>query len=251
MILLADLGNSRLKWARANGTEPGTPGVADHAGEGLARCLEGAWSGLPRPSRIVVSNVAGETAAGVLTGWTLGRWGLTPELVVASPSAGGVRNAYTEPAQLGSDRWAALIGAWFLYRRAACVVDCGTAVTFDVLGADAAHLGGLILPGLSMMREALLKGTQGVRPVGEAEVALLARNTAGAVSGGTLYALVAAIDRIAADVAAEAGQGVALVITGGDAGRVLPLLAGRWMHQPALVLQGLAVLAREGAEARP
>lgn len=248
MILLVDVGNSRLKWACAEGTRLVETGVAEHAGEGLAGCLE-ELAKVKKPRRVVVSNVAGEASGAVLTGWTLGRWGLTPELVVARETLCGVRNAYTEPGRLGPDRWAALIGAWSRYRGAACVVDCGTAVTIDVLDGEGTHLGGLILPGIEMMRAALVAGTRGVRPVGEAEVALLARNTAGAVIGGTLYALVAAVDRIAEDVAAETGESPALVITGGDAKVLLPLLAGPWTHQPELVLQGLAVIAAEVMEA--
>lgn len=251
MTLLVDLGNSRLKWAWADGARLADQGVAEHAQDGLAQCLESAWARVRRPRRVVVSNVAGEMAAAVLTGWTLGRWGVAPEVVVARESACGVRNAYSEPAQLGADRWAALIGAWSLRPGAACVVDCGTAVTVDVLAADGAHLGGLILPGLAMMRAALLAGTRGVRPVGAPEVALLARNTAGAVAGGTLYALVAALDRIAEEVVAESRDPVSLVITGGDAGGLLPLLARRWVHQPDLVLRGLAVIAAESVEAGP
>ena len=141
---------------------------------------------------------------------------------------------------------AALIGARSLSAEAACVVDCGTAVTADALSAHGEHLGGLILPGLVLMRHSLLAGTADVRPSGAADVALLARNTAGAVLAGTLYALVAAVDRIAADVSAEIDGKVELFLTGGDAALLLPLLGRRWRHEPELVLRGLAVLADAG-----
>jgi type III pantothenate kinase len=244
MTLLVDIGNTRVKWALAEGTALGEDAAAEHGGN-LAACLEASWARLRRPRRMLVANVAGDTAGAVLTGWALGRWGVTPEFLVAAEVACGVRNAYAQPGQLGPDRWAGLVGAWFLYHEAVCVVDCGTAVTLDVLSDEGEHLGGLILPGLAMMRGALVTGTRGVRPAGEVEVALLARNTAGAVAGGTLYALVAAVDRIAADVSAEAGHPVRLVLTGGDADTLRPLLAGRWSHHPELVLQGLAVIAEQ------
>lgn len=250
MNLLVDIGNSRLKWARASGTDLGETGAAEY-GAGLGPCLERSWANLESPERVVVCNVGGETAAAVLTGWSLGRWGVAPEFVTARAAGGGVRNAYTEPERLGADRWAALVGARHLFGGAACVADCGTAVTIDALSISGEHLGGLILPGLAMMRDALLAGTRGIRPEGEAEVSLLARNTAGAVAGGTLYALVAALDRIAADVAAELGEAVECVITGGDAPLLAPLLAGRWSHEPRLVLQGVAVLVQEGAVGTP
>ena len=247
MTLLADIGNSRLKWATARATGLAEQGALEYRSEGLAHALEAAWARVKKPTRLVVSNVAGETAAAILTGWSLGRWGVTPELVVAREAACGVRNAYAEPGRLGADRWAALIGAWSLHHRALCVVDFGTAVTLDAVSAQGEHLGGLILPGLALMRRSLIEGTEGVRPVGDADVALLARNTAGAVSAGTLYTLVAAVDRIAGDVAAEMEGPMEQLITGGDAALILPLLAGRWTHHPDLVLQGLAALALEGA----
>jgi type III pantothenate kinase len=251
-MLVADLGNTRLKWASVKDDgELSGHGAVEHATTGLAQALEGGWGRLRKPSRLVVANVAGATAAGVLTGWAVGRWGVTPEVVVAREAAAGVRNAYPEPERLGADRWAALVGAWALCRGAACVVDCGSAVTADALSAEGDHLGGLILPGLALMRRSLLEGTAGVRPVGEADVALLARNTAGAVAAGTLYALVAAIDRIATDLTAELGGRMETILTGGDAARLLPLLGRRWSHVPDLVLRGLAVLADEGAVTAP
>ncbi|MCU0937015.1 MAG: type III pantothenate kinase [Gammaproteobacteria bacterium] len=250
-MLLADVGNTRLKWASAEAGGLTGHGAAEHAGTGLAQVLEDAWGRLRAPSRLVVANVAGPTAAGILTGWALGRWGLTPELVVARAAAGGVRNAYPEPERLGADRWAALVGARALCPDAACVVDCGSAVTADALSAEGEHLGGLILPGLALMRHSLQQGTAGVRPAGDADVSLLARNTAGAVAGGTLYALVATVDRIASDLTAELGGRVEALLTGGDAPLLLPLLGRRWRHEPDLVLRGLAVLANEVAEGAP
>ena len=246
MTLVADIGNSRLKWATAGAGGLADAGAAEHRTAGLARTLEDAWGRLMAPSRVVVANVAGEVAGGVVTGWVLARWGLVPEFVVAGEAAAGVRNAYPEPERLGADRWAALIGARSLSAEAACVVDCGTAVTADALSAHGEHLGGLILPGLVLMRHSLLAGTADVRPSGAADVALLARNTAGAVLAGTLYALVAAVDRIAADVSAEIDGKVELFLTGGDAALLLPLLGRRWRHEPELVLRGLAVLADAG-----
>jgi type III pantothenate kinase len=265
VILLVDVGNTRVKWALGQGGELTDAGVAEHLADGLAATLESAWARLRKPLRIVACNVAGETAAGILTGWALGRWGVTPEFIGATESACGLRNGYSEPARLGADRWAAMVGAWSLRGGPLCVVDCGTAVTVDVVSAEGEHLGGLILPGLVLMRRALTEGTAGVRtagasdpgaptgpPIGEADVALLARTTAGAVAGGTLYALVATLDRVVADLAPEVGGGdLRRIITGGDAPVVLPLLAGQWAHRPDLVLWGLRALGAEHGEPPP
>ena len=159
-------------------------------------------------------------------------------------------NAYVEPQRLGSDRWAALIGAHAAVSGPLCVVDCGSAVTLDALDVKGQHLGGLIIPGLDMMRGALINNTSGIHEQalarGEGEVSVLARDTQGAVTGGVLYTLIAVIDRVTADLAADLQSPLTRVITGGDAERLLPLLAGPYRHEPELVLQGLAIVAESG-----
>ena len=70
-----------------------------------------------------------------------------------------MRNAYAEPARLGIDRWAAIIAAYHRFPEGACVVDCGTACTFDLVDAGGRHRGGYILPGLSAMEGAVLGET--------------------------------------------------------------------------------------------
>jgi type III pantothenate kinase len=63
--------------------------------------------------------------------------------------AGGVINGYERPAQLGVDRWLAMIGASELVSGDCIVIDAGSAITLDLLRADGRHLGGAILPGLN------------------------------------------------------------------------------------------------------
>jgi type III pantothenate kinase len=117
----------------------------------------------------------------------------------------------------------------------------------DALDAKGQHLGGLIIPGLNMMRSALIQNTGGIHEQklnqGEGKVSVLARDTLGAVSGGALYALIAVIDRVTADLAADLQAPLARIICGGDAERLLPLLAESYRYEPNLVLQGLAILA--------
>lgn len=243
MMLLLDVGNTRMKWAsvQAGTLTPG--GNLVHAGEDLAAVAEAAWRSLPQPERIVVSNVAGAAFAAGLRDWTRAVWGVEPYFIVPKPKALGVTNAYIEPHRLGADRWAALVAARARVRGAACVIDCGTAITIDALSESGEHLGGLIVPGLSMMRRALTTNTSGIPDEGEGSVALLARSTRDAVTGGTLYAAVAVIDRVTADVAAELSRPITCVLTGGDAERVMPLLAAKCRYEPNLVLQGLKIIA--------
>lgn len=248
MILLVDVGHARVKWASLAGDTFQFGGSSGLAGLGFEDLAQSLWSDLPSPERVVISNVAGAERGAALRQWCAATWGIQPEVVVPQSHALGVRNAYAEPRQLGADRWAALVAARSKAEGAACIVDCGTAMTIDALSPSGEHLGGLIVPGLNMMHRALVDDVRGIQEALGIKVqsrpALLARDTGGGIAAGTMYAAVALIDRVAEDLAAEIETEPTCFITGGDAGRVLPLLAGPWVHEAHLVLDGLARIAR-------
>lgn len=249
MNLLLDIGNSRIKWACSvdDGVEAGEPVVRD--GKTIKDLAPAAWLAMEAPARVIVASVAGATFNKSVRTWIKRTWRVDCEFVVASAEACGVTSAYIHPERLGADRWAALIGVHDLYDAPVCLVDCGSAVTIDAIDADGHHLGGLIVPGLDMMERALTTRTAGVKfdeaPSGE--VSLLARDTETAVHGGALYTLVSLIDRVYSDLSQELGRNARRVITGGDAERILPLLASRPDHRRDIVLHGLAIHARETA----
>ena len=61
----------------------------------------------------------------------------------------GVTNGYAQPAQLGVDRWLALIAAARIGSGDCIIIDAGSAITLDLLRSDGTHLGGAILPGVN------------------------------------------------------------------------------------------------------
>lgn len=245
-ILLLDSGNTRLKWAWLTAAGLEHPGSTAQAGLDLRAHAQSAWSKVAAPTRIIVSNVAGDEFAARLSACAQRLWRVEPEFVRAQTRACGVTNAYVDPGKLGADRWLALIAAHRHTPGAVCIVDCGTAVTIDTLTADGNHAGGVILPGLRLMQRALFEHTQQIndeRNHTTHSLTPFARSTQEAVQNGTLYALTGAIERATADAEAALGSAVTCIITGGDAARVLPHLAARYRHAPELVLQGLAVIA--------
>ncbi|HUT40002.1 MAG TPA: type III pantothenate kinase [Gammaproteobacteria bacterium] len=246
MNLLVDIGNTSVNWALASGQQLERRGQFVHRGSDLARQLESAWGRLAAPGRILVSNVAGEALAGRLCAWVGRSWQVCPHFIRAGRQAAGVTNAYAQPELLGADRWAAMIAAWQATGDAVCVVDCGTAITVDLVDADGVHRGGLILPGVKMMQQALCAHTADL-PLPHADQApvLLATTTSGAIDSGSLYAAAAAVERIATDMAASSGLQPAVVITGGDAQRLAPLLGLVARYDADLVLKGIAILAGE------
>jgi type III pantothenate kinase len=244
MMLLLDVGNTSVNWGTHRAGHIETTGQFLHRGVDLDAQAHKAWSALPAPGKIVIANVAGSDPADRLSAWTMGQWGLRPEAVTVSASACGVTNAYSRPTDLGVDRWAALIGAHQHYSGAVCIVDCGTAITVDLLAAGGEHQGGLILPGTDMLQQLLMTGTVAINEPGSSRLAtLLAGDTGAAVNGGAIYMAVATIDRVVADMTTGQVGSVETLITGGDAGRILPLLAAPAHHDPDLVLKGVAGLS--------
>jgi type III pantothenate kinase len=243
MTLVVDIGNSRLKWARAHGSELTGRGERIYPKVGVTQVLNEGWSGLPRPCRVLVCNVAGSEIAEALSSWATRHWRCQVEFVAARRAGWGVTNAYRDPASLGADRWAALIAAHRKFAPPVCIVDCGTAITIDVLAAGGQHLGGLILPGLTLMRRALFRHTDAIPEVSSGNLSLLARNTNDGVAAGTFYATVALVDRVIADVQAVLHAAVTCVLCGGDATLLASHLAGSATCEPDLVLLGTAVMA--------
>ncbi len=246
MNLLLDVGNTAVKWACYTNGRPGTSGRFVHSAGNLGVQADAAWSGLPPAGKVVIASVADRETDAALASWFLAHWRVEPVFMRATARACGVTNAYTAPETLGIDRWAAVVAAHHAYPGAVCVVDCGTAVTLDMVTAEGLHRGGLILPGIEILQQMLSQNTARLRLSGKQPGATpLADSTEAGIYSGAVYLLVAAIDRSVADMRAELDTGIDLVITGGDAERILPLLHGKAQYAADLVLRGIAMLAGE------
>jgi type III pantothenate kinase len=249
MILLVDIGNTRIKWGWQHEGCLRDVGHFVHREQTLPDVLT-AWQRFRQaPERVVFCNVAAETVKMAVTYWALRLWRIDAEEIVTASETLGVRNGYEQPARLGVDRWMSLIAACASYHhQAVCVADCGSAVTVDALNQDGQHLGGLIIPGIHLMKKALLAGTQDVRldPTSE-DMGLFARSTYGGVIAGVHYAIVATLDRLADELQQAFPDNVSRIITGGDGEPIKPLLARSWEWRPHLVLEGLALAAEADA----
>ncbi len=249
MILVIDVGNTRLKWAWLTST-----GLSDQQAVVHRDAKPGIWTAAlfksgQNPSRVLVSNVAGPVMAKTLARLTEQVFRVNVEFVTAAPEYHGLTNGYLDPSLLGADRWLALIGAWTKARSALCVVDAGTAVKVDSVDASGQHLGGLIAPGIHLMREALMKKTGDIAKAAMQSTpslaGILANNTVGAVSRGAVFALAGMADRAAEVIEHSTGTKPTLFITGGDAGMIAGTMRARGEIVPDLVLQGLAVIAAQ------
>lgn len=237
-VLLVDVGNSRVKWRLTGGdcTEGSCPVDA------LAQGVPLAWGALPTPEWVLVSLVAGERSRDELRRWCAERWSVVPRFVDSTTAVPGMQNRYANPAQLGVDRWLAMIAVRRLGHCAAVVVDCGTAITMDLLDRDGVFHGGMILPGRRMLETVLRHRVPYLDEASEPSPRFPADNTANAIALGIHTALVASLSRFVDNSAALLGEMPMIHVTGGD-GRWFQSLSERsaTLHEN-LVLDGLQVL---------
>jgi type III pantothenate kinase len=149
---------------------------------------------------------------------------------------------------LGVDRFGAAIGAFHLAKgRPVCVVGVGTAMTIDLVDGKGRHRGGAIIPAPTLMVDTLLKNTDGIRRRAEGGAAagksLFGRSTRAALVQGSRYAAAALIDRAVDEARALVrGSSPLVMLTGGGAPSVQPLVRSACVSVPDLVLRGLAAL---------
>lgn len=241
MILELDIGNTRVKWRVRE-----TDGRIAGRGACVLEALLDDGEPLPEPGavhRLRGSCVRGAAVEGQLAEWAGARGIGVVQFARTEVRAGGVTSAYCEPARLGVDRWLAMLAAYSAERAAVFVIQCGSAITVDLVDTGGQHVGGLIAPGIRLMERSLLTDTDGVRfaaDPGEALETAPGRDTAACVRSGVANAAAGLIERACASWR-PACPDARVLICGGDAPRIAPLLGFDSRLCPELVLDGLAV----------
>lgn len=242
MNLLIDAGNTRIKWALTDGEcwlHSGILSVGQSSE--LTQIFSGSLGKFgvdSQNTQIWVSNVAGEEVAQHIRNIGIGQ---QPEFILAQKVQCGISNGYSSAAQLGSDRWAALVAAWHLVRGECLVVCCGTATTIDTLSMNGEFLGGLILPGVDLMQSSLHNATARLQPA-QGKYTQLPLNTADALLSGAIQASCGAIER---QHALLGNSGAPVLLSGGAAAQLQERLNLPSQMVDNLVLQGLWLIAQE------
>jgi type III pantothenate kinase len=241
-ILAIDAGNTRIKWGvHVDGSWQAQGSVAT----ARAARLAAAWARLGPPERVIAANVAGARVARALAA-AARPFRRRVRFAKSKAAQCGVKSSYDKPAQLGADRWAALIGARQLHRGPCVVVNAGTTMTVDALTGDGVFLGGMIVAGVDLMRAALTRGTAGLRPRAGRFTYFPAR-TADAIESGAINALAGAVERMLRYME-QAGQHAPLTLVSGGAARlVAPQLNGTVEVVDNLVLEGLVRIALDSS----
>jgi type III pantothenate kinase len=240
MILTIDAGNTRIKWGlRSDATWARTGALATTAAAELTQAV-----GARTCERMLVTNVAGAAVASAIV-QAARQFQCEPEFLVSCAAQCGVHSSYDEPEQLGPDRWAALIGARRLHAGPCLVVMAGTALTVDALSDEGVFLGGIIVPGVELMRRALDAHTAGLR-MQAGVVRFFPANTGDAIMSGASHAAAGAIERMARFMDAAGQSSARVILSGGGAADLRPLLDLDTSIVEHLVLEGLATIAEQG-----
>lgn len=243
MELFVDVGNSRFKWAqqREQNILFATHAV-NYQHLDFIEILNTEWADLETPTNIYISNVGKAHLNDFFHQWCKQHWKLQPIFAKTIEKSLFISNGYENPYTLGVDRWLALMGAQPYLSNNLCVVDCGTAVTIDILKINGLYAGGLILAGLQTSRTALTQkaaALQNIQLNQEINHLKLGKNTHDGIALGTIYAIAGGIEKVAAEHHAK------VILTGGDAIFIIPHLKCHFLHLPDLVLQGLTRWADE------
>ena len=236
MKVLLDLGNSRCKFAILEPGETDTFGALQYRDGDRLEVIASVLQSHEQLDRVVVCSVLDH--------------GLNDQLQERNPASRfyfldpsencfGVTSAYEDLGTLGADRLAALIAAKVRYPGSTCIVDCGTAVTVDALDQGGVHRGGVIFPGVGSMRTALDVDTAMGVDEEAGSFTVPATSTRDAIYSGCLSAVAGGIIQAIDRMQEEGTPFDQVILTGGDGGLLIPLLAQEVIHEPYWVLEGL------------
>jgi len=164
-------------------------------------------------------------------------------LVVDTGVKTGVRIRYEDPRAVGADRIVDAAAVQHLYGGPACVVDFGTATTFDAISAEGDYLGGAIAPGISIAAEALFLRTAKLPRVDlHRPPAAIGRNTVHAMQSGLLFGYVSLVEGMVTRFRKELGPSMKVIGTGGLAETVSQETDVIEIIAPWLTLDGLRIV---------
>lgn len=211
--------------------------------------LKTEFSVFPEPHLIIISHVARDETKDEICKF-VSRWSIQPIWHHSHTFQCGVLNGYSNPNQLGSDRWAALIAAWNIEHKACLVISVGTALTIDTLSDNGKFLGGIIIPGVHLMLNSLYSGTQLLqdKPGSYEDFPVSTQN---AIHSGIIQSLVGAIDRMYDILSMQLKHSsINCILSGGSASLLSPFIKYPTKIIDNLVLEGLVVIAKDELKRR-
>lgn len=164
-------------------------------------------------------------------------------LVVDAGVKTGIKIRYEDPKAVGADRVCDAVAVMKLYGGPACVVDFGTATTFNAITREGEYLGGAITAGINLAAEALFTRAAKLPRIDlRVPPSVIGRNTTHAMQSGLLFGYVSMVEGMVARFRAELGSDMKVVATGGLAEVVAKETGVINVISPWLTLEGLRLI---------
>ena len=246
MNLLLDFGNHRCKFAMLDKDGVIKYGVQSYPKKNRHLLIESLLHEYKVSNKVIISSVLDEKfkhkLIKLLNSHTINEY----YFLDPATNSFGIQLDYLNPGQLGADRLAALIAADEKFRGNTCVIDCGTAITIDALSANHVHRGGVIFPGLASMQLSLNVDTDiKYHEAEKGNFNIVADTTQDAIYTGCFSAVIGGVQYVVNTMQAHYDSFDQVIITGGDAELMMPMLTQKVAHEPTLVVDGLSVVYRK------
>jgi type III pantothenate kinase len=249
MLLVIDIGNTNITLGLYNGDRLGPRWRLATSHERMPDEYGIQLLGLLAHDGVDLRTLTGVCLASVvppLTGKiqeTCRRYLLRDPLVIGAGVKTGVRIRVDYPQAVGADRVADAAAVKHLYGGPACIVDFGTATTFDAISAEGDYLGGAIAPGIGISAEALFTRTAQLPRVDlQRPPAVIGRNTVHAMQSGLIFGYTGLVEGMVNRFREELGPDMRVIATGGLAETIAQETATIQIIAPWLTLDGLRVI---------
>jgi type III pantothenate kinase len=249
MLLTIDIGNTNITLGLYNGKELGPrwrlatafDHMPDEYGLQLLGLIEHAGHTAGSVDGICLASVVPPITSKIIEACR--RYLKREPLVVDAGVKTGVRVRYEDPRAVGADRIVDAVAVVHLYGVPACVVDFGTATTFDAISKNGDYLGGAIAPGINIAADALYQRTAKLPRVDlQKPPSVIGRNTVHSMQSGLLYGYVGLVEGMVARFRQELGANMKVIATGGLADIVAPETEAIQIVAPWLTLDGLQII---------
>lgn len=169
------------------------------------------------------------------------------DVMIAGPGVKtGLNILIDNPKQLGSDQAVDAVAAINSYPVPLIIIDMGTATTVSVVDKNKNYLGGMIITGMGVAIDALIKRTAQLPKIDfELPPNIIGRNTIDCMKSGVLYSNACALDGIIQRIEEELGESCTAIATGGLASIVVPLCRKNIIVDPDLLIKGLTIIYRK------
>ncbi|OGN90096.1 MAG: pantothenate kinase [Chloroflexi bacterium RBG_13_48_10] len=249
MLLTIDIGNTNITLGLYEGEDLGPrwrlatayDHMPDEYGLQLLGLLEHAGHAPESVSAICMASVVPPLTGKIIEACR--RYLNKEPLVVDAGVKTGIRVRYEDPKAVGADRIVDAVAVLHLYGSPACVVDFGTATTFDAIAENGDYLGGAIAPGIGIAAEALFQRTAKLTRVDlQKPPSVIGRNTVHSMQSGLLYGYVGLVEGMVKRFKQELGVQMKVIATGGLADIIAKETDVIQIVAPWLTLDGLRMI---------